>query len=208
MRCLLCHKEMGSDDLYDLLLSQDVLCHSCRRKWQRRDISFEVGGKKGYAPYVYEENFAHCLIQFKEVGDEALQDIFLWNLKEKLHRKYRGYTLCLMPSSLSKQERRGFSHLERMFACLQLHTIEPFEQIVDFNQKNMPAKYRKEMAYNIRWKGEYDIPKKILLCDDTITTGSTLQGALSCLKEKAEIQILCVSANAVYVKKVRKKGEK
>ncbi len=200
MQCLLCHKEMGSDDLYDLFVSNDLICHSCRMKWKRIDLHFELDGIEAFAPYLYEENFSHDLIQMKEVGDEAISDIFLWNDRRTLHRKYHGYTLCLMPSSKEKEERRGFSHLKLLFSCLNLEMMEPFEQIQSMSQKQMSLQQRKRMEMNMRRKEGIVLPSKVLLCDDTITTGSTLRGALRLVQNCEKVKILCISANSAYLK--------
>ncbi len=184
MQCLMCQKEMEeSRNYYDLLFSEDLLCKTCREQW-KEGKKFQFHGVDAYADYIYNDAFSDCLVQMKELGDEALKDVFLWNQKKRLRRMYRGYTLALLPSSKSKVEHRGFSHLREIYGCLGLPMIEPFEKLVDEDQKKLNQQEREKMEGKIRLKENVILPRKIVLCDDVLTTGSTMKGALSCIKNQ------------------------
>lgn len=198
MRCLMCGRELGKGSFRDILTGDDPLCTACRKQWHRRALRTSLDGIRMDADYVYDHAFSSCLVQYKECGDEALKDVFLYEVKGKLRKRYRGYTLLMMPSSLSRYRERGFSHLRRMYSCLDLPVMEPFRKKTERDQKEMNRTERKEMKNEIIL-AEQEIPKKIVLCDDTVTTGSTLRGALSCLnRTEHEIRIYCVSANAFW----------
>lgn len=205
MRCLLCGKEMGSDDLYDLFLSDDVICRDCRNKWERAPHALKVDGICAEAPWIYNDAFASCLLQYKELYDEALGPAFLQCDRKRLHRKYHGYRLFLMPSSKRNRERRGFSHLEGMFAGIGKSIEEPFEMIDELDQKQKSGRQRVRMEENIRLKDGVKVQGKILLCDDTMTTGSTLRGALRCLKGAKDVRIVCASFNKAWFEKESKR---
>lgn len=196
MKCLLCMREMNLGSLSDILFQEDLICSQCRKKWEKKDIVFKMEGIRVRSDYVYNDAFSSCLIQFKECCDEALKDVFLYKVKKKLKHRYRGYALCMMPSSTRKTEERGFSHLKEMYACVGLPILEPFEKTGDADQKQAGRMQRMEMQKEIRLKEGVVLPKKIVLCDDTITTGSTLKGALSCIDlSEHKVEIYCVSAN-------------
>ena len=196
MRCLMCQKLKDSGSIRDIFDSSDPLCAQCRSQWQKKRIRFRYEGIPLESSYVYNDAFSKCLIQYKELNDEALKDVFLYEEKERLHHKYHGYTLCLLPSSEEKRKKRGFSHLEKMFGCLDLNMLEPFEKTTVQSQKKATVGQRLEMRHHIRLKEGIQLPEKIVLCDDTITTGATLSGALSCLDLKAQkVRIYTVSAN-------------
>lgn len=201
MYCLMCGKEKSTGFLNDIIFGDDPLCVECRSKWKRMNHTFQIDGISAFSPYLYEDEFSHCLIQFKECGDEALKDVFLFDMQKEFKKKYRGYTLCLMPSSTLK-EARGFSHLQKMFECLKMDILLPFEKVEDSSQKHLSSARRMDMIHGIRLKEQIVLPKKILLCDDTITTGSTIRGALSCLdKDKHNIQVFSISINKSWITK-------
>ncbi len=181
MRCLMCGKEKGEGDLYDILNGQDPLCHECRKKWRHKPQKFLVEGIEARSSYRYNDAYASALIQFKECGDEALKDVFLFEVKEKIRRLYKGYTICLMPSSKEKLQERGFSHLYEMFSSCHMPMLEPFVKDAEISQKGKSGSQREAMQKAIHLKPGIKLPKKILLADDVYTTGSTIRGALSCI---------------------------
>lgn len=192
----MCEKEMGKGGLRDILFGDDPLCIDCRRMWKNKPVKFYLDDVELNASYVYNEAFSGCLIQYKELADEALKDVFLFENRKWFRRKYRGYALVMMPSTQQKIQARGFSHLKEMFACTKMEIIEPFEKTADTVQKGKSRRQRLEMMSEIRLKEGIVLPEKIVLCDDTVTTGSTLRGALHALKGySGKIQIYTVSAN-------------
>lgn len=205
MPCLLCGCSKEESSLMDLLDGRDPLCHACRERWERKDIRFFLEGTSVWAPYVYNDALAQCLLQFKECGDEALKDVFLYGLTSLLCKRYRGYTLLLMPSSMQKMQIRGFNHLRLMFACARMPMMEPFFIEGDGNQKQKGYAARMEMRGKIRLQDNIKLPERILLCDDTITTGATMLGALDCLNGKAKkISAFSISANRSWLNDKRK----
>ena len=186
----MCGKPKTEGSLYDIMLGDDPLCSDCRKALPIHRKKLLVDGVKGESFYRYPD-MSRILLQYKECGDEALKDVFLYPLRRRLHYRYAGYTMVLMPSSKEKREMRGFSHVWSMFAQCGLPMIEPFYKKINVDQKEHTAKDREKIRGMIGILPDIELPANLLLCDDVITTGSTLRAALSCLsKEDHELRIL------------------
>lgn len=196
MRCLICGKELGYGSIRDIVYGDDPLCMDCRRQWKKKRIRFSFDGYPLYASYIYNEAFSKCLIQYKELADEALKDAFLFEDLKWFRRTFRRRQIVLMPSSRMKLESRGFSHLRKMFECTGMEITEPFIRLDEGSQKQKNRQERMEIENRIILKPDAALNKRIVLCDDTITTGATLKGALNALSEEhLNIRIYTVSAN-------------
>jgi len=198
MRCLMCGRRIDpAGSWQELIQEEDLLCHDCRTQWLRRRGSFRIDGVRAHAVYEYGEAFSRCLIQYKECGDEALKDVFLYPVRHQLHRRYRGWTLLLMPSAPEKEQLRGFHTLPQIFACLDLPMMEPFEKAGGAEQKRLGRAGRMGMSHGIRLKPGIVLPERCLLADDVITTGSTIRGALACMqRDHRRIEILACACVA------------
>ena len=189
MRCLWCNKETGST-LGEIFWEDDLLCSDCRSQWIRWKGVRKIGNLVPEILYKYNSTGSACLRQFKESGDEALKDVFLYRDRNRLKRKYRGWTLLLMPSTEKKRRQRGFSHLEEMYGSLGLPMLECFEKTEDTEQKGLD--YEERQYIGIRLKDQA-LPERIVLADDVITTGATLRSALACIdRKKHRIRVLSV----------------
>lgn len=189
MRCLMCGEIIGTDTFADLFRKEDLLCSSCRGEWKRINQRFRFCGKKAYVLYEYNDAFSACLIQFKELGDEALKDVFLYPDRTRLKRMYHGRTLLLLPSSAEKMEARGFSHLQELFESVGLSMVEPFEKREAGDQKARTRRERKTMESGITLKPGIRLPKRVVLADDVITSGSTMKGAMAVLPKDLDVQV-------------------
>ncbi|MCF0114952.1 MAG: ComF family protein [Erysipelotrichaceae bacterium] len=197
-RCLWCHEDIYEGrSLSEVLWKKDVLCGKCRHQWEVNHRKFKINGIEAYSPYIYNDAFASCLIQYKECFDEALAPIFLCEQLTWFKWRYKGYTLIPIPSSYEKVRERGFSHVNKMFEMTGLPILDALEKVKDESQKEKGMKERKKMEEGIRLKEGIILPKKILLVDDVCTTGSSLRGALRVVKGKRKIKIFTVAVTSM-----------
>ena len=200
MRCLMCQKEKGDGDWLDILECEDPLCHACRLSLSRVDFHMKFHGYPLYSTYLYDAVFASMLIQYKECFDEALKHAFIYPIRWWLNIRFFGYTVCYLPSSKAKVGKRGFHHLKEMYSGLCLESLDLFEKIDDYDQRDKSKEERLKMVENIRLKQGIKVPKKILLVDDTLTTGASMLGALHALsKFDVKICIYVVSINRYWL---------
>ena len=184
---------MGST-VGEMLWEEDQLCHTCRGKWIRAGSGHRFSGCRTEILYLYNQDTASVLLQYKEMGDEALKDVFLCRDRKRLSLKYRGSTLVLMPSREEKVRERGFPHLRKMFEQLDLPMLDCFEKTDPRDQKELSYEERQTIVLKLK---NVTLPEKIVLVDDVITTGATMRAALSCVKDRCgSVRILAVFAVA------------
>lgn len=140
------------------------------------------------------------LIQYKELGDEALYPLFLQMNRDKLRHKYRHYTLVPLPSSFEAYKRRGFNQVKEMFSVLDLPIAELLEKEDVPEQKHLNRLQRYQASRKIKLIPGAKVPKTpILLVDDLITTGSSIMASFQCFEGlNPKIRALCVFGHHFY----------
>ena len=199
MRCLYCDKQISAYTFRSLLLKEDLLCPECRKQLKVKHKIIDMGDFEVESFFEYDGLYKSLLLQYKECGDEALRDVFLYDIKEYLELKYRGYVLQCIPSSRQKREERGFDHLPGMFRLVQMKQIDALKMKEDLTQEGRNFSERQAMISNFDYiGGNY---KAILIADDVITTGSTLKGAFYSTFEhceKVKVVALAYKNNALH----------
>lgn len=166
-QCLICGQNLSSDpSCFGLFRDKHCqICGQCR-------MSFVPSKRKGVL-YEYNEFFRSLLFRYKALGDLALAPVFLDGLQGKLKRKYRGYVIICVPSCKEENLARGFAVLPWIFQSLTLPIEQPFEKKEGYKQAT--SKHRRDIYQAITL---HNIPpiknKKVLLVDDVITSGHTL----------------------------------
>ncbi len=192
MNCLYCDRPIRSYTLRSILWKEDELCPECRKRLKVSRKIIDTGEFKVETFFEYDGIFRDLLLQFKECHDEALKDVFLYDLKEYIEIRYHSYCLMFIPSSQKKREERGFSHLEEMFRTVQLKRASGLEMKKEMSQEGKNSAERRKMIGNFAYNGPFI--KRILLVDDVLTTGSTLKGAFRCLKSHAfDVKVLTLA---------------
>lgn len=192
MQCLMCHKEIGSDDLTDLLWRNDVLCHACRNEWKKIMKYDLFEGHSSLYLYAYEGGLKTALIQLKSGYDEALAKAFLYDVRKEVKKFTKGYRICIAPSTKKKKEIRGFHHLGKILEGANIPYEDPFSLYREESQQGKNRLERLQQTNNI-YLAQPLTTKRICLFDDQMTTGSTLKGMMQALPKSCELKILCVA---------------
>ena len=189
-KCLFCQKDkLHNSSLLYYLVNDDDLCECCRKQLEYAPIKVKLHGVEIRSYYRYNDTLKSLILQYKECYDEALKDVFFYDLKWKLRLKYYDYIIVICPSSKSNLERRGFNHLYLMCASIGLKIEDILYKKEDLSQNNLNYQARAKMIGNIALKDGAVPPPKILLIDDILTTGSTIVGAYRALKTAENIVI-------------------
>lgn len=174
MKCLYCDKTIEKQSLKSVFLKQDLLCLECREKLRVERKTIKIDGISIETFFDYDGFYRDLLIQYKECFDEALKDVFLYDIVEYLRIKYHGCHIAYVPSSETKLALRGFNHLELMFEELGLKKVEGIYYKQNLVQEGKSGYERRKIINNYYYQGpKYD---KILLVDDMLTTGSSILG--------------------------------
>jgi len=192
MRCLYCDKKINTYSLYSLFIEEDKLCPKCRREIIVNHKYIYIDNLKIEVLYDYNSLFKTLLIQYKELFDEALAEVFLYKYEDYLRIKYFNYHILYVPSSNTKLNERGFNHLKMIFERLKLKEVRGLKMINDISQVNKTLKERELMKDNYVYSGKK--LKNVLIVDDVLTTGSSIMGVYKAISPYAEnIKILVLA---------------
>ena len=192
MRCIFCGREKQKESPVSFFLEEDPLCTECRKQLKRHKRVVTVEGMKVLTFCDYEGLYRSLLIQYKECYDEALKDVFLYELNDFINFRYCGYSLALVPGSRKKREERGFDHLELMCGKIRLKRLEGLRMKEEQIQEGRSAAQREKMKDNYIYEGKR--MNRVLILDDVMTTGSTLLGIYRALENKADhIRVLSLA---------------
>ncbi|MBR0137460.1 MAG: ComF family protein [Erysipelotrichaceae bacterium] len=195
--CLCCHRKMRDDDYASLFYQSDLICRKCRQKLNMFPVNMKISKLKVQALYPYSGFAREMILQYKEDLDEALAPVFLYNLRNRLHEKYKDYVLVEIPSSAEMTETRGFHHVREMFSILDLPFCDILEKTQNIDQKAQSFEKRNEISRYLRLKNDCTVHKNVLIVDDIVTSGNSLQAAYNLIKPlcNKEIRALVVCFN-------------
>ena len=193
MKCIFCDKDYyRHSTFFHAFFTKDPLCSDCRSAMAKKYHKIKSEDLLVMTFYDYSDLFKDLLLQYKECYDEALKEVFLYEIKDYLRLRYHDYTFIWVPSSQKDLQRRGFDHMRLMLENSGLKYLDALQKNSDLSQNLRSLKERQIMRQNIAIKEGVCIPKKVVLIDDVLTTGASMSGAYQALASKA-CKIACVA---------------
>ncbi len=183
--CLWCVKQLYHDaGVIDLFFHQPYLCYECK-SLVSKPIVFNLKGVIGEAIVAYEQTIERIIFRYKEDKDISMSVSFFYQ-RRKYFSKHREWVFLLAPSSPEKTKERGFHALYEM--------IKPYASIIStdlYKSDNIKqSKQQKEIRKNIKNTiqcqnvDQFD-NRKVIIVDDVVTTGATLQACYDLIKDHA-----------------------
>lgn len=191
-----------------------MLCTSCNPesyRAPREELSRRVLTGHSFdghtCPFYYEEIIRTGIHNFKYKGYKRCSDFFAEEMIKVIERDYGDeipdYITCV-PMTKKKKRLREYNQCEKLLSHIAaafaypktpdiLIKIKETQSQVELSGKkrltNLKGAFRVNDKYNISGK-------TILLCDDVMTTGSTLEECSATLKKAGAKRVICVTAAA------------
>lgn len=200
-KCIICQKRLEEEE-------SGPLCGSCqeclpRTAYDTRQIGLNFD--RCVSPLYYTEAWKQSFHRYKFQGHwhySAVYGSWMWEcLKEREPDFLRFDCITWTPLSARRWLKRGYDQAGRLAQAVSRYSGIPLERTL-VKRKNIAPQSGTEQAAD-RWKnvkGAYALKrgmeirgKRILLVDDIITTGATLEEASSVLRSAGAKEICCLT---------------
>lgn len=196
-------------------------CHKCDRKNPYGIYCVKCTDK--YTPervlalYHFDKTLKELIHSFKYEDEKELADIFSEKMADYIQSvkftgftplektakrplSLTGFTLAPIPISKKRQRFRGYNQSELLAREIAKKTGLEYADILQRNPRQnsqVQAGSRKKRKANVKGafilKKNLEIPSKILLVDDVITTGATIEEATKILKKAGVKEVIALA---------------
>ena len=194
-----------SDCWDNLEIEEKQFCPECKVELENSQLhNCSAYLNKVYALGVFDENFQALIHQFKYKGKISVGKRLGQRLAEELRRQNLSDFIYLIPVPLhpARKRERGFNQSEILCEALARDLNLQFPQNILSRIKNtkdqtkLSIEERKQNvagAFQVNDKQKILHDKKIILVDDVITTGATLNECARVLKQAGAKEILGIT---------------
>ncbi len=215
-RCPFCNKFIRWDMFVcdvcrsELIPACEKICHKCGNLYCSCDGSNSFDN--AYAAVFFDdENVSGAIYDFKRTG--------MINLAEytaEIVCKYidKADLVIGVPMSKRKQRERGHNQADILAKCIGEHLDVAFGHNLLYKidtkkeQHHFSEKERVERVKNLFYGSDADLTgKTVILCDDVMTTGSTLNRCAEILKEMGADKVIACVCAVTRFDKSQEKGD-
>lgn len=189
-RCVICDTPLKEDN---------IICDHCKDK--KKDRHFE----KLTCPFIYDDYVRKAILQFKSDGAKYLAKPFAKYIAERLEVEQIEFDIIVpVPSHKDSVKKRGYNPAFVLAQELSKVANKPVADVLYKTHKTQNQKY---LDYNERQSNlENSIvlldkstikDKKILIVDDIITTGATIEACAKLLLKAKSIYGCAIARRAI-----------
>lgn len=161
--------------------------------------------KRAFCPFVYRGNVRKSILNFKSNGAKYLAKPFAKFMYEKICQSNINFDLIVpVPSHKSTIKKRGYNPAVLLANELSVLLNVPVKEVLI---KNVKTKPQKSLNFNERQENLIDSmtitnkdeikDKVILLIDDIMTTGATINYCCTLLSSAKEIYVSTIARNEI-----------
>ena len=201
-RCLLCFAPLTQGMLLsDVFSVDDVICKTCRRSLTPVNRFVDIGLRKVFAYYVYDDAMSTIFHRYKEAKDRDLASLFMHPISSRFDRRFKDKTVVCVPSSESKNEERGFLTLPTILEESTLPRIDVLIKTSSEKQSLRGAIQRKKVTNEIELiHSTLAEGKNLVLFDDIVTTGSTIHACANLLEPACRsLTCVCIAIHPSFI---------
>lgn len=200
--CKICFADFELSGFRLFFEAHPIVCEKCFQKMNPQFFHGKILGYPFISIYEYNAFIRELIYRYKGGKDYELKDVFLASYNKLLRFIYRDYVLVPVPSHIKADEERGFSHVQEIFFSLGMPLVIAAKKISLSKQSNRRFFERKQIKNELIPTDDLTKlkDKKVLIVDDIMTTGFTLQAMINIVKKAnpQKIKILTVARRIAY----------
>lgn len=194
------------------------ICFKCGKEIKKCDCQGQyVFYEKICAPFYYDGAIKTLVWRLKFKGQKNLAVTMGDMMAECVSKRYEGYdfdVITYVPATKKSEKKRGYNQAQLLAQRIAEKLDVPCEQLLVKTSETAPQHTLPEMMRSGNILGVFDLKedadvsfKRVLLCDDIKTTGSTLNECAKTLLIGGAAEVFCVTA-AVTEKETEPKETK
>lgn len=202
--CLICHKPIRKEPSLFTLVYDSPICASCLAQFEPLHYVGSFHDVKLTILYRYNAFFQTLLFRYKGQYDYELRNAFIVSDQRFLSDYYRSHVIVVAPSDDIANKKRGFIPTAGIASSFSSNIFTGLYKKSPFKQAEQSFESRQKIKDVIDIKnGEVLRKKKVLLFDDVITSGSTLEKCLDlvCHYHPASIEIVILATRSYHLEK-------